>query len=529
MIRLCAAARRRCSRRHPSGGPLAHVEELRDFYADSAGPVLWVRGDGLSSRGRRLDEAFDAATSEGLDPANFRTEAVIQAVRELGERDSPETSARAEVLLSDAYLRLADALARGWTDPADAGLDWEIRPDSVPWRSLLDSVAQGVDPQRVLEGLRPTFPWYGQLRDALAAYREQERAGGWPSVPPGPVLQNGDSSPRVAAVRARLRAGMDPEVAELAEGGNRSPERFDADLAAAVARFQRRYGIPADSVVGETTVSTMNISASERVADLELNLDRMRRMPRSLGDRAILVNVAGFELEVLEHDRPVMEMGVVVGQPDKRTNIFQDTLQYLVVNPYWHVPESIEREEILPALRRDAAYLDDRRLELVDEGDAFGPARSPEDIDWVSVDTASFPYDFRQKPGPTNALGIVKFMLPNTHDIYLHDTPADHLFARDFRAFSHGCIRVEEPQKLARYVLRNASDTPPGRLDELVRQGERTRLDLDQPIPVYIAYFTAWVGKDGMVRFYPDVYDRDRALRLAEARRGSPTRRSSGR
>lgn len=145
------------------------------------------------------------------------------------------------------------------------------------------------------------------------------------------------------------------------------------------------------------------------------------------------------------------------------------------------------------------------------------------------MDTASFPYDFRHKPGPTNALGIVKFMLPNTHDIYLHDTPADHLFARDFRAFSHGCIRVEEPQKLARYVLRHASETPPDRLDELVRQGERTRLDLDQPIPVYIAYFTAWVGKDGMVRFYPDVYDRDRALRLAEARRGSPTRRSSGR
>lgn len=261
MIRLCAAARRRCSRRQPErAGSLAHVEELRDFYADSAGPVLWVGGDGLSSRGRRLDEAFDAATSEGLDPVNFRTEAVTQAVRELGERDSPETSARAEVLLSDAYLRLADALARGWTDPSAAGLDWEIERDSVPWRSLLDSVAAGADPQR---GRRPS----------------------------------------------QAAAGMDPEVAELAERGNRSPERFDADLAAAVARFQRRYGIPADSVVGETTVSTMNISASERVADLELNLDRMRRMPRSLGDRAILVNVAGFELEALEHDRPVMRWG----------------------------------------------------------------------------------------------------------------------------------------------------------------------------------------------------------------------------
>lgn len=506
--------------------PVRFGEALRSHYGNpssgdssstgSAARLLWVDGGDLSANGKQLLDVIREAASEGLDPAAFRDTVVERALTRLEGSSDAAVAARSELLLSDAFLRLADRLARGGDDPPQGGLTWDIERDSVAHEELLANLAGGRSPGEELERLRPRVPWYEPMVEALHIYRETERNGGWPQVPTGQSVAPGDSSALVAAVRQRLAAGPDDRVRELAEGAAQ-PDVFDERLAGAVAAFQERHGIAVDSIAGPSTIAAMNVPAAERVSELRLNLDRLRRLPRELGSRAILVNVAGYELVVLEAGepvmQPVMQMDVVVGQPEWRTNIFEGQLEYLVVHPYWHVPASIEAREILPAIREDPTYMERQHLVLVDPEDSFGPPLSVDslDIDWTEVDSASFPYDFRQEPGPWNALGSVKFMFPNEYGIYLHDSPAEELFQRHARAFSHGCIRLERPLELARYLLEHASDTEPGQLDSLMAEGERTQIDLTERIPVYIAYFTAWVDLEGAVNFYPDVYELDEA------------------
>lgn len=441
---------------------IGFAEALGSFYADSAAPLLWVEDHDLTADAERFLEAVDEIPAQGLDPSAYRTSVVQDALEELDGRADPRTAARAEILLSDALLRLAEALARGSDNPARAGLEWGIHRNRFSPESLLDGLAGGAQPEEALERLRPRLSWYEPMMDALASYREVAQSGGWDSVPEGRAVARGDSSATVAAVRARLAASPEEQERRLARR-NAESSVYDASLAEAVALFQQRHGVAVDSIVGPSTIAAMNVPAAERVASLELNLDRLRRLPRDLGSPAIVVNVAGFELVVLEDQDVVMEMDVVVGQPEWRTSIFQGRLQYLVVNPYWHVPESIEAREVLPKAKEDTAYLSQEHLVVVREDDNFGPPVPLDSIDWAAVDSASFPYDFRQEPGPHNDLGRIKFMFPNEHAIYLHDTPADELFRRDYRAFSHGCIRVAEPKRLARYLLEHASDAPPER------------------------------------------------------------------
>lgn len=492
------------------------LEQLTDFYSGDPAEPLWIEAGRLATSAEQLSDVLEDLETEGLDPEFFRTAAVTEALD--GPHRSDDAAARAEVTLAGLFLRLADAFGRGHQDPAQAEVQWDLTRDSVPHAQLLASVADGEDPGTLLREMLPTLPWYAELREALGAYRETAQDGEWPRVPEGDALQRGDTSARVAAVRARLVEGLDSEARRLAAASG-DANVFDADLAAAVARFQTRHGIAVDSVVGEATVLAMNVPIQERIADMELNLDRLRSLPDSMGPRFILVNVAGFELMVMEGTQPVMQMGVVVGRPEWRTAIFQDEMEYLVVNPYWHVPESIEIEEILPAVRENPGYLEAENMVLVPADDNFGTPVSAESVDWSNVDPESFPYDFRQEPGPTNALGRVKFMFPNEHNIYLHDTPAGHLFEQHFRAFSHGCIRVERPEDLAHYILEHASDVAPEEFDRLMAEQERSVLDLREPLPVYITYFTAWPDEDGTVHFYHDLYEMDEARRVASRTR----------
>ena len=238
------------------------------------------------------------------------------------------------------------------------------------------------------------------------------------------------------------------------------------------------------------------------------------------------ISVAGFELDVVEADRSILEMRVVVGQEANQTPVFADTMQYMVVNPYWNVPESIRNKEIIPALQKDPSYLDRHNMELVARGSEVSVV-DHRSIDWDEVDAANFPYAVRQRPGRSNALGHVKFVLPNNMNIYLHDSPADQLFARTRRAFSHGCIRLEKPLELARLILQRSTDRSPDDLDELLATGREKTIKLDRQIPVYILYFTAWVKDNGGVRFHPDVYGRDERLRPQVETRLAPANPSA--
>jgi murein L,D-transpeptidase YcbB/YkuD len=265
---------------------------------------------------------------------------------------------------------------------------------------------------------------------------------------------------------------------------------FDAKLAQAVRHFQDRHGLAEDGAAGTETLAALNVPAEDRLRSVWLNLDRWRWLPRELGAHYVIVNVAGFEMAVMKNDTPALAMKVVVGKTGNQTPIFRDTLEHVVVNPYWNVPPKIYRNEVLPAIQRDPGYLARNDMEFVRSGSSTG---------------------VRQRPGPRNALGEVKFLFPNDHDVYLHDTPADDLFGRQTRAFSHGCIRLEKARELAYYLFENAAGRTRAEYDRMVGGRERW-VRLKQKLPVYVVYFTAWPDQDGSVHFYQDIYRRDERM-----------------
>lgn len=484
------------------------------FYRSSDGRPLWIAEE--SDHRSEMGEALERAFAEGVPTADLDLDTVRAFLRTAGEGSDAER-VDAELRLSEALLTLAGVYARGSALREESEVDWSMDRDPEPGADVLAQVGRdGVT--ATLDSLRPELAVYHRTVEALDRYRHRHETGApWPRVEASdaPVVERGEAHPVVTAVRERLRASVVERERELAESGVERPDRLDAELAGAIARFQARHGIAVDSVVGPETIEAMNVPISERIDQLVLNLDRIRRLPHDFGERAILVNVAGFELRVLERNRPVMEMAVVVGQPEWRTNVFSDSIEHLVINPYWHVPESIEAAETLPSVKADPGYLAANRISVVPADDNFGAPVDPGSIDWASMSAADMPYDFRQEPGPSNALGQIKFMFPNAHNIYLHDTPAEALFQKDFRAFSHGCIRVERPWELARYIVENATDRTEAELRAIRDSRERTRVELNEPVPVFITYLTTWVDDEGTVSFHQDLYDYDERAEAA--------------
>lgn len=302
-------------------------------------------------------------------------------------------------------------------------------------------------------------------------------AGGWPSLEGAPALELDRRHPAVVVLRQRLKVTGDLEA-------DVSSDLFDEEAEVAVVRFQQRHGLDTDGVVGPKTLAALNVDVNERIEQIVLNMERWRWMPRHEYSRYILVNMAGFELRVIEGESEVRRMRVVIGRPYRRTPAFSELMTYVDINPYSNVPPSLSVRDILPKLRED--------------------------------------------PGPLNALGRIKFMFPNRFNIYLHDTPHREHFSRSVRAFSSGCIRLEEPLDLALYVLDDLGWTSE-RIRQAVNSGSRQVISLPRPLPVYLVYWTTWVEADGTVHFRDDVYGRDRLLRTAlttEIRGGSALRRA---
>jgi murein L,D-transpeptidase YcbB/YkuD len=504
-------------------GDTVHLgERTISFYARRGFQPAWTDRNGFLPRGEALAAAFRDAPANGLEPEQYR-EPVVNALMNRvlldHEQGFPvgDLLGNLDVLLTEAFLRYATDLVRGTVDPDSAGLPWLIPRQDSSDSALLDSLLDRSDVSRALEQLRPSVPFYDHLRAALPRYQAIADRGGWPVVSGGDALEVGATGQRVLELRRRLAAENDPLEAAILSGAP-EPERFDSALAQAVTHFQERHGIEADGRVGGETLEELNVPVEDRLLALKLNLDRWRWLPRELGDRYILVNVAGYELAVMERHEPVLRMNVVVGKEGWTTPFFQDTLEFVVVNPYWNVPPSIVERDLVPAMRRDPGYLARNGYEVLTSGGRR--------VDPYAVDVASSRYSIRQRPGGDNALGEVKFVFPNSMNIYLHDTPARHLFKLTKRTFSSGCIRVEKPRELAEYLLRTSTKMPAGTYDSLRATKREQWVELDEKLPIYILYFTAWADAEGSVRFYPDVYRRDRAmLPLARAKLRSPSSR----
>jgi murein L,D-transpeptidase YcbB/YkuD len=285
---------------------------------------------------------------------------------------------------------------------------------------------------------------------------------------------------------------------------------FDVEMAEAVKRFQARNGLVVDGVVGTSTRDVMNVPISSRIERIKLNMERWRWLPRKLGDRYVMVNTADYRLELNENDQPVLTLRVIIGQKEKETPALGAQLRFVQFNPYWNVPKSIAARELLPKQKQDPQYLVARGYRVFDKWGENAQELDPASIDWSSLNERNFVYKLRQDPGPGNALGRMKFVFRNNFEIYLHDTPHRRLFNEKVRALSHGCVRVENPAQLAMVLL--GDDWDGNRIDQTIQSGETVDVPLPEPVPIYLVYWTAWMGDVDQVNFREDIYEKDRRM-----------------
>lgn len=477
-------------------------EALLHFYEARGFESFWFDGEQPNARARALLEVLGDAYQHGLRPENY-------GMPELAARISNanlEQRALIELELTQALIEYASDVRAGLIQEPRrlGGLYHEPnRPD--PNDTLIRATASD-DFRAFLDRLPPRARRYDQLREALAQYREIAEAGGWPAVPEGAKLELGVTDPRVAEVRARLR--VTGELTVTAE----NPELYDETLKQAVETFQERHGLAVDGVIGPNTLAQMNVPVEHRIRQIIINLERRRWTVEQLGNYYIFVNIADNYLKVVENDETIHVARVVVGQVYHKTPIFSKEMVYARFNPYWNVPYSIATQEMLPRIKENPGYLIERNYLLLTRARDNSSAVDPRSVDWSRYNRANFPFFIRQKPGPGNALGTMIFMFPNRHNVFIHDTASRSGFQRNYRFFSHGCIRVENPHELAMLLLGPNDGWSRERLSELLSQDDEIIVRLQRPIMVHITYLTAWALRRGDVHFRRDAYDRDEEL-----------------
>jgi L,D-transpeptidase YcbB len=480
--------------------PLERVRAtLSNHYLKQNGSIYWANTGRMTPFLQRLQRAqFD-----GLNPGDYPTDALMQ-LRDGLNPDDARAAAEGELYYSAFFITYAADLKIGRVAPQKVDPNLFRSRKTIDGLRVLTELKKQRDPSKFLAAFEPKNRHYQGLKRMLKAYTTAvERGIDWPVINQGATLKPGQSDPRMTKVRELLSFTGDYE------GPDSSSTAYDGALAAAVKKFQIRHGLEAKGLFGKQTVVAMNIPPEERRKQIILNMERWRWMPDQLGEEHFMVNIAAYELQWVISNHEVDRMNVVVGAVATQTPEFSDELEYVELNPTWTVPYSIATGEMLPKLKSDPYH-------YAEEFEVFANGKLADwgSIPWGSYGAGKFPFTFRQKPGPKNALGKVKFMLPNKHNIYLHDTPAKDKFANSTRAFSHGCIRLSRPGDLAIKVLGEKNGMSEAEIDAIWASEKTTKVDLPQKIPVHLVYATAFASDNG-IEFRTDVYGRDKKLYAA--------------
>ena len=479
---------------------------VRSFYAARGFQPAWhEKGTPLPGVSRALD-MIASASRDGLYPEEYHLNE-IQAGLDMSVL-LPQDAL--DILLTDALLKYIRHLRSGRLNTQSADPQWLIHSAVVDAEAVLLEAIESPSPNRVLSALSPGHRGYQRLRNLLHAYRSLASAGGWPIVPSGPKLEKGMYDQRVQSLRHRLWLAGDVDTLDVIDSFE-----FDEELEHAVRSFQERHGLETDGVVGRDTLAALNVPVEERIQQVLLNMERWRWLPEEMGSRYLMVNMAGFDLQLVENEATVMDMRVIIGRPYRSTPAFVAEMTHLVFNPYWNVPHKLALLDLLPAQQKDPQYLSRKGFRVFSDWSRDAIEVDPDSIDWSQYNENNFVFRLRQEPGAANSLGRIKFMMPNPHAVYLHDTPAQHLFRRAVRTFSSGCIRVEQPVRLATTLLQGKRRWTDGDVMQIIASRENRAVFLSRKIPVYMLYLTAWVDDAGRVHFRDDVYGRDLLVRKA--------------
>ena len=472
---------------------------LAEFYRTNDFRPVWKKRSQITE----LLEAVGSAEGEGLMSRDYH----LAEIRNFYDNPprSPFLKARYELLLTDAMFKLSYHLLHGKVDPEKLDPNWNLS-DGQNGNGLVSKLQEalaGDSLAEVIRSFRPDHPKYVSLKEGLAKYRKIATGGGWGVIADGPSIKTvGQSDERIPALRRRLEITGDmPVVKKVDTSSASSAMVYSPELQEGVRRFQNRHGLEQDGAVGPKTLRELNVPVEQRIDQIRINLDRYRWFVQKLEPTFVLVNIAGFTVQYVENGRYTWGSRVIVGKPFWKTPVFKAEMQYIIFNPSWNVPPGIMRKETLPAVRKDPGYLTRQNLRVIDRN---GRVVDPYSVNWSSYSAGSLPYRISQAPGKGNALGRVKFMFPNKHLVYLHDTPGKHLFDRSERAFSHGCIRLQNPLELAQILLGWSAED----VQKMVDAGSTKTVHLTKNVPVFLLYLTA-VAEGDEVLFRDDVYSRD--------------------
>lgn len=474
---------------------------MREVYVTNAFEPLWTNAERIAELRTLLLES----ASHGLQPDDYHLQLIDQLLSQTQSSAGPGSRAGLDLLLTDGLMLYAYHRRLGKIKAQDIDPDINFKREALSEYSSPQAVRKAISSDNLaglIEKIAPSAAYYEMLQRQLLRYRMLAAQGGWSQVPPGSTLRAMDRDVRVTALRERLQIEGSLATAESAD-----PEYFDTELEQAVRDFQQLHGLQRDGVVGKQTMSVMNMPVSARVDQLRLSLERLRWVSQEVSDTFVVVNIAGFRLSYVRQREVIWSTRVMVGTPYRKTPIFQGDITYIEFNPTWTIPPTILREDTLPKIKQDPTYLVSRNISVIDSS---GQKLDPASIDWTAY-RRTIPYTLRQEAGPNNTLGKMKFIFPNKHMVYLHDTPHQSLFNHPDRAFSSGCIRVENALTLAEMILEDSSDFTLDGLPAILASSKTRRVVLAKPMPILILYLTAALDEAGNARFYRDVYQRDDA------------------
>jgi murein L,D-transpeptidase YcbB/YkuD len=476
---------------------------LPEFYERRNFRLAWTNPDTV----RQLIDAIKNSDKEGLNPNDYHLTQIQHFRSEIdaNSKTNPEVLVDFDLILTDSLLRLGYNIIFGKVDPEALDANWNLAKE-IRGRDPAAVIEEAIKTNSIAQTITDLIPdhfFYTRLKSALTEYRIIKEHGGWKPVPEGPTLKKGMSDQRVIQLRRRLSVTGDLQDKSL------DSDVFDDALEKAVIRFQKRHYLTADGVAGKQTLEAMNVPVEKRIDQIRVNLERARWVLHEIKGDFVLADIAGFTVFYVQDGDIFWRSRVQVGKPYRKTPVFKSKIKYLVLNPTWTVPPGILYKDLLPAVKKDPNYLRKKNINVIGQN---GKIVNQDSIDWSRYRKGNFPYTLRQEPGPTNALGRIKFIFPNKHFVYLHDTPSKSLFGRTDRAFSSGCIRVQRPFELAELLLNDKTNWSREKIMKVIESKETKTVFLPEPVPVILLYWTVSFDENNTIQFKKDVYGRDDAV-----------------
>ncbi len=469
------------------------IPSVREVYLRNEFNPFWSN----EAKVNELIDIIKNCEAEGLHPEDYH----LSDILEIKQVNSNETRANLDIICTDAFLLYCSHLLSGKTNPETIDPEWHvIKTDTNPVKYMFELNSKSL--QAIISSLKPKNANYALLQDRLILFREQSaKEVSW-KIQRGPVIRPGMDDNRIPQIREVLLL-----LKDYSEGKDMESTTYDESLKQSVIRFQQRHGLEALGTIGDQTIEMMNIPLEERMRTIVVNLERLRWLPQEVPNYYLTVNIVNFELDVVVDNVVMRNHKVIVGKEYRKTPVFSSTMQYLVLNPTWTVPPTILTKDVLPEVRKNKSYLTQKNIFVYNKS---GNKLNIDSIDWRKDNVLDFTY--RQEPGKSNALGAVKFIFPNKFNVYLHDTPSRELFDKTERAFSSGCIRVENPLELAEFLLRDKEGFSLKELQRIVETSKTVTVILKSLPEVYLLYLTTWVDNSGLINFRKDIYNRDQRL-----------------